>query len=306
MNIDQQMNRIKGCYSISSIIFKEDLSVDYNATANLINFLANKTGAHGVCLFGLVSEWYKLNDYERGALSHIFMEILKNAPAASNMFVTDWCTEKAVERAKAYEKMGVDSITLCPPFYFSPSVSDICNHIKQVLEHVEIPVLIQYAPQVTGSYIPNEELQAIARTYPNAAFKPEYKPAFQFNKELLDMCPEMVILTGFAGLEMLDMYKIGVRGVMPACSYTEIYVDIYERFTQGDLAGAQNVYDRLEPYLKAWMVTPESLLAIEKRILQRRGMAPNSLCRHPSYTVTEENETQISAFLTEFADLLSC
>ena len=298
------MESIKGCYTISSIIFKDDYSVDYNATASLIEFLANKTGAQGVSLFGMVSEWHKLDDYERRILSGLFLEIMARAPSSSNLFVTDWSTEKAVARAKDYEQMGVDSLTLCPPFYFSPSVSDICSHIEKVLLAVDIPVLIQYAPQVTGSFLPNETLQYIANTYPNAAFKPEYKPAYQFNKDLLDLCPGIIILTGFAGLEMLDMYKIGVRGVMPACSYTELYVEIYKRFVDGDLAGAQQLYDRLEPYLKAWMVTPESLLAIEKRILQRRGLAPNAVCRHPSYVVTAENESEIDAFLKEFSDIL--
>ncbi|MGE4485123.1 MAG: dihydrodipicolinate synthase family protein [Oscillospiraceae bacterium] len=300
---NDMMSKVKGIYTLSSMTFKEDGSIDYDAFAKLVDFLS-KTGAHGVGLWGMVSEWHKVNDYERGILNNIFLEIMKSAPAASNLFVTDWCTEKAVARAKEYEKMGADTLTLLPPFYFNPSLDEVRNHMISVLEAVDIPVLIQYAPQATGHYMPDEELIEMANNYPNAAFKIEYKPAKDFLQKFLDLKSDMVILTGYAGLEMIELYKIGVRGVMPACSYTEVYVAMYNKFMSGDIAGAQKIYDMLEKYLRKWMVSPESLLAIEKELLVRRGILPNSYCRRPKYHLTEENSAEINQFLIEFAEYL--
>lgn len=300
----KEMNKLKGCYTIAATTFKENGEIDYDAFARLVDHLANKTKTQGVAMWGMVSEWHKVNDYERGMLSNTFLEILQSAPAVSNMFVTDWSTEKAVQRSQEYEKMGAETLTLLPPFYFNPTIEEVRNHMIRVLEAVDIPVLIQYAPQATGHYMPEEELVDIANKYPNAAFKIEHKPAKDFLQKFLDLKNDMVILTGYAGLEIIDLYEIGVRGVMPACSYTELYVIMYNKFISGDVAGARVIYDKLEGYLKAWMVSPESILAIEKLVLVKRGLIPSSYCRRPAYHVTAENEKQIVQFLDDFNEYL--
>ena len=219
--------------------------------------------------------------------------------------VTDWSTEMAVRRAKEYERLGADALMLLPPFYFNPDVSEIRNHMIRVLEAVEIPVVLQYAPQATGCHMPEQELIDMAERYPHAAFKIEYKPARDYLAAFLRQKSDMTILTGYAGLEMVDLYELGVAGVMPACSFPELYVEITRRFISGDLPGARALYAALEKYLVSWMLSPESLLAIEKEILTRRGWLASGACRRPAYRLTKENQREIDAFLQEFAPYLS-
>ncbi len=230
--------------------------------------------------------------------------MLKGSEASSLLSITDWSTDVAVRKAKEYQRLGVDTLMLLPPFYFSPTIDEVRHHMLSVLEAVDIPVLIQYAPQATGHSLPAEELVDMAAKYPNAAFKIEYKPARDYMQKFLDMKPDMKILTGYAGLELIDLYKIGVAGVMPACSYTEIYVAIRQAMLNGEESKAQALYDMLEPYLIKWMVTPESILAIEKEILVRRGIIECGYCRRPAYHLTAENHTDIGEFLVKFADYL--
>ena len=300
---NDKLSMIKGVFTLTSTTFKPDGSVDYNEFEKLVDFLG-KTGAQGVGLWGMVAEFHKVNDFERNALSSIFLNTLRSSKATTLLSVTDWSTEVAVKRAQQYEQMGADTLMLLPPFYFSPDLNEVRNHMISVLKAVDIPVLIQYAPQATGHFMPEEELVEMSNKYPNAAFKIEYKPAQDFLQKFLDLKPDMTILTGYAGLEMPNLYKIGVRGVMPACSYTELYVAMYNMFISGDMDGMQTIYDKMEKYLKLWMVSPESLLAIEKEILVRRGIISDSTCRRPCYHLTKENDKQINEFLHEFKSYL--
>lgn len=297
------MDLIKGTFTLASMTFHENGDVDYNAFERLVGHLS-RTGAEGVGLYGMVSEFHKLTDYEKSALTSIFLGVMKGSPAVSLLSVTDWSTDVAVRKAQEYQRLGADTLMLLPPFYFAPALDEVRHHMTSVLEAVDIPVVIQYAPQATGHYLPVDELVEMAERYPNAAFKIEYKPAHDFLMQFLAMKPDMKILTGYAGLEMVDLYRIGVSGVMPACSYTEIYVAVREAILAGDTAKAQALYDMLEPYLLKWMKTPESILAIEKEILVRRGILNNSYCRRPAYHVTDEDRRDIDRFLTEFAPYL--
>lgn len=44
---------------------------------------------------------------------------------------------------------------------------------------------------------------------------------------------------------------------------------------------------------------------MEKEILRRRGMLETACCRHPGYTLTPEDFTEIDAFLGAFASDLA-
>lgn len=302
--IKNTIDKIRGTFTLASMTFRENGDVDYNAFERLVSHLV-RTCAEGVGLYGMVSEFHKLTDYEKTALTSIFLGVLKGSPATSLLSVTDWSTDVAVRKAREYQRLGADTLMLLPPFYFSPALDEVRNHMTSVLEAVDIPVVIQYAPQATGHVLPMEELVAMADRYPNAAFKIEYKPARDYLRQFLELKPDMKILTGYAGLEMIDLYRIGVSGVMPACAYTEVYVAIHAAVVTGDLAKAQALYGMLEPYLVKWMQTPESLLAIEKEILVRRGIIGCSYCRRPSYHLTAANHQDIDRFLIEFAPYLS-
>ena len=297
------MKKFKGSYTIAFTPFYEDGSVDYDQFEKEVEYLS-KTGAQGVVYYGMTSEYHKLTDAEKEKLTSIFLKVLKNSEVVSVLSVTDWSTDVAVKTAKAYEKLGVDMIMLMPPFFFSPTIDGVRQHIISVLEAVNIPVIIQYAPLATKLYMSEKELVDMSDKYPNAAFKIEYKPAKEFVSKFFELKKDMPIMTGWGGLEIVDLYKIGVRGVLTVGGFTELYVAIFKEIDAGNIEKAQNIYDKMEKYLISWMINPESLLAIEKEILKRRGLLKSAYCRRPSYQLTEENSKEVDRFILEFAEYL--
>jgi 4-hydroxy-tetrahydrodipicolinate synthase len=190
---------------------------------------------------------------------------------------------------------------LLPPFFLQPSPEAISHHIFSVLEAVDIPVMVQYAPGETGLAITPEQLADVATRYPHAVFKIECNPPVDYTQKFLQQAPQASVLNGYAGLYMLQMLEAGGKGVMPGCSFSEIYVRIYQLWQNGDKAAAQELHKQLLPWIQRWMTHCEYIIQVEKTILQRRGIITSDYCRHPGWTLTDQDRAMIDNFISTFS-----
>lgn len=302
MNKSYLPDELVGVNPIAAMPFTSEGKVDIVSFISMIEHLKN-TGCNGITLFGIASEFYKLTEKEKEQLATIFVQMLSSSEVYSCISVTDHATEIAVERAKFYQQLGSNCLMLLPPFFLKPTTEQIVYHICSVLEVVSIPVLVQYAPGETGLDIPPEAMADISRRYPHAVFKIECNPPVEYCRELLQYKPDTVILNGYAGLYMLDMLDIGGKGVMPGCSFTEIYVAICDLYQQGETEKAKKVHADLLRYIQRWMSHCEYIIKVEKQILARRGIISSGYCRRPSYDVGQ-NDADIEGFLVLFSQYL--
>ncbi len=294
-----QASQIVGVNPIAAMPFTEQGDVDTASFVTMLEHLAN-TGVQGTTLFGIASEFPKLEDSEREQLAQVFVSTLAGSPLYRAISVTDHSTEVAVKRAHYYAGLGADALMLLPPFFLQPSPEAIQAHIFAVLEAVDIPVMVQYAPGETGLPIPPEQLAAVAARYPHAVFKIECNPPVDYTREFLAQAPQASVLNGYAGLYMLQMLAAGGKGVMPGCSFSEIYVRIYRHWLVGEQGQAQALHQALLPYIQRWMSHCEYIIQVEKAILQRRGIIASDYCRHPGWQLTAEDHALIDQFIHYF------
>lgn len=290
---------IIGVNPIVAMPFTASGDIDEASFVRLLEQLAT-SGAQGTTLFGIASEFPKLTDAERDRLAQLFVSTLAGSPLYRAMSVTDHSTEVAVKRARFYAGLGVDALMLLPPFFLNPNPQAIQEHIFAVLEAVDIPVMVQYAPGETGLPITPEQMAEIAARYPHAVFKIECNPPVEYTREFLAKAPQASVLNGYAGLYMLQMLAAGGKGVMPGCSFTEVYVRIYQHWQNGEQQQAEALHQSLLPYIQRWMTHCEYIIQVEKTILQRRGIIATDYCRRPGWKLTSEDEQLIESFLTEF------
>lgn len=290
---------IKGVNPIAAVPFRADGELDETSFSNMLGHLAG-TGIDGLTLFGIASEFPKLSDDERDRLATRFISDLAGSGVFRAMSVTDHSTELAVKRARRYQQMGADALMLLPPFFLKPSPQAVANHINQVLEAVTIPVMVQYAPGETGLPIPPEELAQVAQRYPHAVFKIECNPPVDYTRAFLQQAPGAHVLNGYAGLYMLQMLAVGGKGVMPGCSFSEVYVQIYRAWREGRIGQAEALHQRLLPWITRWMSHCEYIIQVEKTILRQRGIIASDYCRHPGWTLTPEDRQGIETFLAMF------
>ena len=93
---------------------------------------------------------------------------------------------------------------------------------------------------------------------------------------------------------MLDELSRGAIGSMPACEFTAIHVEIYERFRSGDHAGARRLFNMLLPLLNFESVfrTPAT-----KEILYRMGIIGSPRHRDENPSLDEHDRRELSSIL---------
>ena len=293
-------SQICGVNPIAALPFTAQGEPDYASVDRLLGHLAD-TGIQGLTLFGIASEFPKLEDSERLRLADQFISTLSGSGIFRALSVTDHSTEVAVKRARDYQKRGADALMLLPPFFLQPDNAAISHHIFAVLEAVEIPVMVQYAPGETGLSITPEKLSEVARRYPHAVFKIECNPPVDYTREFLQRAPQASVLNGYAGLYMPEMLSAGGKGVMPGCSFSEIYVQIYRLWQAGERDQARALHARLLPWIRRWMTHCEYIIQVEKTILHKRGIIATDYCRHPGWTLTAEDHQSVDTFISTFS-----
>lgn len=299
MSTNYTATEICGVNPIVAMPFTSQGEIDERSFVRLLEHLAG-SGVHGVTLFGIASEFPKLSDAERDRLSQLLISTLAGGSLYRAMSITDHSTELAVKRARRYCALGADALMLLPPFFLSPSPEAVQTHIYAVLEAVDIPVMVQYAPGETGLPITPQQLAEVAERYPHAVFKIECNPPVDYTREFLRHAPQASVLNGYAGLYMLKMLEAGGKGVMPGCSFAEVYVQIYRHWQAGEYQQAETLHQRLLPFIQRWMSHCEYIIQAEKTILMERGIIATDYCRRPGWSLTQEDRQILARFTDEF------
>lgn len=291
-----------GVCPVVAVPFRSDGRVDHASFDTLVDHLVG-TGADTLSLFGLASEFHKLSDRERDQLVEQLLARTRNTDEVGAMIsITDHATELAVERAGTYVAAGVDALTILPPHFLQPSGDAVVAHVAAVLATVDVPVVVQYAPDATGGRTEPEVWANLHRTYPHLRLvKVESRPAGRYIAALREASDGALgALVGYAGLQLPDGLRRGAVGVQPGCSFTEIYVEMWRLWTTGDTSAFEDMHTRLLPYISDWMQGVERIIQVEKTILRRRGIVATDRCRRPGHELDRVDHARIDRFLTEF------
>ncbi|MBI4537208.1 MAG: dihydrodipicolinate synthase family protein [candidate division NC10 bacterium] len=290
------MRRVpEGVCPILATPFTEKGEIDFDSLGRLTRWIST-TGAVAVTMFGIGSEYYKLSDQERNSMIEcVLAEAKGKIPVIVS--VTKHATELAVEDALYAQKMGADMLMLLPPFLLSPGPEATTHHIESVCQAVDIPVIVQYAPEMTGVKIGAEVFIGLARKYPQIAYKIECKPPGKVITAIREGSGGSVkIYVGNAGFQLIEGLARGAVGVMPGCSMIEVYGKIYALYAQGRIDEAVAVHNELLPLLNCMRQSVEELIKGEKMILKRRGVIASDYCRKPTFVFDEALEKDLDRY----------
>lgn len=290
---------LEGIFPVVAVPFTESGEIHYDDFEALVSHL-NETGIQGQILFGIASEFHKLSGQEKANLVSIFLKT--RGKSLRFLSVTEHSTELAVKMARDYQKQGADGLMIFPPFFLNPSSLQLKEHITAVLKAVDIPVILQYAPHETNCPFTMEDMCHLGKKFPHLVYKIESPNPMKEINELLLLRPSSVIFNGYAGIHMFSVLECGGKGIIPGCSFAEIYVDIYQKYQLGQKKEAQNLHARLKRFIDVWMGHVEYIIQAEKSILQARGLISTPYCRKPSSQKAVDGK-QIEMFLEEFPKL---
>jgi len=282
----QARTDITGVCPVLSAAFSADGSLDLAGFRQICSYVAT-CDVESVMVFGIATENAKLTDDERAQMLAVALDECHSQGVRVVATTADHSTELAVQRVQRFEELGVDAVNILPSYFLNPDNKQVRRHLGAILGAVTIPVIIQSLP-LGGNELPLADVVALHTDHPNLRqIKVENVPsAGPVAQVLADSSGAVTPLVGWGGLEWREATQAGAVGVQPGCSLTELYVEAQRHLDRGDAQGFESVFEPLRRPLEVWMRHPEVLIAVEKYILQQRGIIDSAYCRHPSADIS--------------------
>lgn len=287
---------MKGIFTIPQTPFikgnKGFLELDEESLRREINFCV-EAGAHGIVMPVMASEFSVLCEDERKRIAEIVVDETKRR-IPTVIGVAGVNTRMAVDLAVHAQEMGADAVIAMPPYISLLSRDEIYQYYKSISDAVKIPIFIQNAGPPLGSALPPEFVAKLVREIKNVKYvKEEVPPEGHSITALLKACGSEVkgVFGGAGGRYLIEELKRGASGNMPACEYTDILAEIYDRYSRGDEEGARELH---HVFLLLINLT---IGECPKEVLRRRGILRTSYSRSPQPKVDGYDIMELDRYL---------
>lgn len=292
----EEFEYLEGVYNITPTPFEPDGSLDESSLAQLTEFSISM-GVQGMTILGVLGETSKVSESER---ERIIATVLKAADGRIPICVgtSHSGTDRCVAYSKSAEAMGAKALMVSPPRLSRSTDAALRRHYLAVAEAVDIPVVVQDHPASTGVTMTVEFIASIAEEAPQCRFlKLEDAPSPTKISQVLAANPEARIFGGLGGMMFLEELRHGAIGTMTGFAFPEILVEIYQKYTSGDLNGATETFYRYCPLIR-FENQPFINLPLRKHIYHIRGAIASPRARSPFMAVDDETLADLDDLLT--------
>lgn len=282
-----------GCVPIVLTPFEDDGRIDMVSLERQIEFIID-SGVQGLATPALASEGFKLTDAERDEVIRAVVTMVDGRlPVIASADGSG--VEPAVERARAAVEAGAAALMVLPPSFVKPDVRGLEHYFTRVAEAVNVPIMVQDAPQLTGVTISVDSLVRLNAASPLiSSVKLEGVPSAAKTSEVLRrLGGRMSVFSGWGGLAFFEGLQRGAAGCMPAANLGFALAQVYRLFTGGDLEAASSAFDRLLPFMNWSMQSLDLGTWCAKEMLRQQGVIATARMREP---FVPPDEGQVAEF----------
>jgi 4-hydroxy-tetrahydrodipicolinate synthase len=278
-----------GVYTICPTPFTEDLRVDVESIETLVEFQI-AARVTGLAILGFLGESHKLSNAERRTVIETFIR-------QADGRVPVWVGVRAlgitgaIEQALEAQALGAAAVFAAP--LDGASAELLFNYYRQLADALEIPVIIHDFPDSFGTVVSPEVVARLGREGGVHVIKMEEPPVAPKISKILALADGTVsVFGGLGGVYFLEELQRGAVGTMTGFAFPEILVEIYERYAQGDYAGAAATFDRYCPLLR-YEFQPKIGITLRKYIYQQRGAIRCAAVRQPGVQIDAETAREL-------------
>lgn len=289
------MGELAGIYAIMATPFDENGQLDETSLRQLVEFEL-RCGVHGLTILGQMGEYHKLADAERERVAAIVLEqVAGRVPVIVGTSHTG--TEVVVQLSRSAQRLGAAGIMVSPPAG-ARGEAVVLAHYRRVAAAVDLPLVVQDEPVMTGVIMPPPLLARLAGEIPTlAAIKLEEPPSPQKLSQVLALTGERVaVFGGLGGLFFLEELGRGARGAMTGYAFPEALVEIYAAHVAGDRERATAVFYHHLPLIR-FEAQAGIGLGIRKEILRRRGAIRTATVRPPAPAIDAQTWRELDALM---------
>jgi len=270
---------IEGIVPILLTPFNDDMSIDHvSLEREVAATLA--AGVHGIGI-AIGSEIFKLTTSERCALLRAVSEQVDGkVPLIMNTSAPG--TAPAVQLAVEAREAGATRLMIWPPDFFACGADSVINHLRQISDAAQLPIVLQDVPQAPIS--PTLALR-IAEAVPLVdTIKVETQPTVAQLAAMSDAVGERLsILGGAGGGTIVEEFRRGARGTMPFASQAGEFMQIWNCLNAGDVEQAASIVEsRILPVSRLGFQSADLFYHVHKALLKQRGVFDTAVVRSPT------------------------
>ena len=279
--------RYRGVFVIVPTPFNDDLTLDLPGLREVIRFCI-ACGAHGVVAPANASEQPYLSDEERRQVVQAMVEEGRGKTVLV-VGVTAATALAAAELARHAEASGADALMAMPPYVQRGSEAEIRAYYRAIDEAGSLPIFLQNYGGPGGTPMAPAFIGELIRELPDLHF---VKEETEFSSVMMTAIADASgaalhgIMGGKAGRHLLDEYRRGAIGTMPACEVTDVHVALWNALEHGERDHARELYRMLLPLL---MFETGYGTAVYKEVLRRRGVIKSAAFRQTGGRVLDSH-----------------
>lgn len=295
-----------GVFSVLATPFDARGEVDSDSLRRVVDaFIA--AGVTGFTALGVTSEVTRLTERERAVVLDTVM-----SQVAGRVPVVVGTTAEGLHTCLAFTRQardaGAAAVMISPPRAPKLNSASVRAHYASVADAVDVPLIVQDYPPVSGFAMEPALLASIARDIPSArTIKLEDPPTPRKTALILEAAGDVpiAIFGGLGGVYLLEELLAGGAGAMTGFAYPEALVAIVSKFRAGDVDGAAEVFYRTVPLMR--FEFQEGIgMAIRKEVLKRRGLIRDSGTRAPGARIDAGTQAALDRLLAWTATQEGC
>jgi 4-hydroxy-tetrahydrodipicolinate synthase len=272
---------LEGVFSVLPTPFHGDDALDLDSLRRVIDlFIAS--GVNGLTALGVTSEVARLTDRERRiVLETVLTHVNGRVPVVVGTTAegSHTCLDYSLDAKQA----GASAVMISPPRMAKLNSDAVVRHFAAVATTVNIEIVVQDFPPISGFTMEPSLLARIAREIPRArTIKLEDPPTPFKTSRILEAAKDIKlrIFGGLGGVFLLEELMAGATGAMTGFAYPEILVEIVKAFRAGEIDRAADLFYRSVPLMR--FEFQEGIgMAIRKEVLRRRGALTSAAIRSP-------------------------
>ncbi len=275
------MAEFGGVFSVLPTPFDAAGEVDCGSLTRVIDLFLDG-GVNGVTALGVTGEVARLTEAERGlVLDTVVRHVNGRVPVVVGTTADGLRT--CVEFTRRAQRAGAAAVMISPPRMAKLNSDSVVRHYAEVAAAVELPIIVQDYPPISGFAMEPALLARIGREVPAArTIKLEDPPTPLKTSRILEQASglDVRIFGGLGGVFLLEELLAGAAGAMTGFAYPEILVAIVTRFRAGQVDDAAEIFYRNVALMR--FEFQEAIgMAIRKEVLHRRGAIAHPAIRPP-------------------------
>ena len=277
--------KLEGVYSVLPTPFGDTGDVDKPSLENVVELFIG-AGVNGVTALGVTGEVARLDDDERRQVLDAVVRRVNGRIGVVAGTTADG-TRTCIKYSRQARDLGATAVMVSPPRMPKLNSDAVLRHYAALAEAVDIEIVVQDYPPVSGYAMEPALLARIARELPRArTIKLEDPPTPFKTARILEQAQgiEVRIFGGLGGVFLLEELMAGAAGAMTGFAFPEILLRIVTLFRAGQLDEAADAFYRAVPLLR--FEFQEGIgMAIRKEVLHRRGALASAATRAPAAEV---------------------